>query len=520
MNGEEFLDKLYRDLHLSDEVMHKSLKSDNKYEKISKYMERLDKSNKLANNEHKRKLLKSLYHKKYVIKEKNIPDDKDKKKIIKAQEESLDNWLDYLLSLDKYPVWTKYWAFQGMLRIGTYDVANGVYMKRSKKTIAPFIEANPVIISRCIEAIQNYVNNKKLSDEEVLQLVDTGNFSKIYTLLVNENKNQNNSLGNDGIWIMYQMESIKDVERKEQDGSIPEYLKLYNSLQGYNTGWCTAEDVTTAKDQICGTTSYDGGDFYVYYTKDKNNEYKIPRIAIRMDGHDKIGEIRGVLENENVEDVLEIIIKDKLNSMKLFNEEEIQKYLRIIYNLKRITYLSKKNISKEDFTYEDIIFLYQIYNKIEVFNWKEANKVKSIINSRDIGKDYNRLDNYQEKVNFLVSLASYRLEKNISNIDFNIILDAIEGDAFCINYVDKKLLSNKEFIMICIRKNWKVLKYVDEGLKNDKEVILEATNYGMYLDKYIGAYLLNDKEFMINIRNIIQLNINKLKSNRRISRRV
>ena len=67
---------------------------------------------------------------------------------------------------------------------------------------------------------------------------------------------------------------------------MPEYLKLYNSLQGYNTGWCTAGSRETAKEQL------EEGDFYVYYSKDKNGNYTIPRLAIRM-SEDEIAEIRG-----------------------------------------------------------------------------------------------------------------------------------------------------------------------------------------------------------------------------------
>ncbi len=36
--GEKFLDKIYKDLHLSEIVMHTANKSDDKYQKIEKYM--------------------------------------------------------------------------------------------------------------------------------------------------------------------------------------------------------------------------------------------------------------------------------------------------------------------------------------------------------------------------------------------------------------------------------------------------------------------------------------------------
>ena len=64
-----------------------------------------------------------------------------------------------------------------------------------------------------------------------------------------------------------------------------------------------------AINQICGGGGYLGGDFYVYYILDKNNEYKIPRIAIRLEGHNEIGEIRGIEENQNLEEEMIVLIQ-------------------------------------------------------------------------------------------------------------------------------------------------------------------------------------------------------------------
>ena len=50
---------------------------------------------------------------------------------------------------------------------------------------------------------------------------------------------------------------------------------LFDSLQNQNTGYCTANACSMAITQV------DGGDFYVYYSKDINGD-TAPRIAIRM----------------------------------------------------------------------------------------------------------------------------------------------------------------------------------------------------------------------------------------------
>jgi len=63
-------------------------------------------------------------------------------------------------------------------------------------------------------------------------------------------------------------------------------MVLVKSLQGHGTGWCTAGETTTE-------SQLSSGDFYVYYTLDKEGNPTIPRLAVRMEGS-QIAEIRGV----------------------------------------------------------------------------------------------------------------------------------------------------------------------------------------------------------------------------------
>lgn len=136
-NGTEFLNKLYRNMHMSDSVMHTSEKSDTPAEKIDKYLNRLEEVHDIAKtSNHKMDLLKKLYYNKYVIKK--LPDNyvnlqrkiarergygdidvtKDRrreilKQIQVEQEKSLDNWIDYLCSDDAlYPMWFKVMHFK------------------------------------------------------------------------------------------------------------------------------------------------------------------------------------------------------------------------------------------------------------------------------------------------------------------------------------------------------------------------------------------------------------------------
>ena len=47
-NGEEFLNSLYNNMHMEDVVMHTAEKSDSPTEKISKYLERLERAHDIA----------------------------------------------------------------------------------------------------------------------------------------------------------------------------------------------------------------------------------------------------------------------------------------------------------------------------------------------------------------------------------------------------------------------------------------------------------------------------------------
>ena len=117
-------------------------KGDSPTEKISKYLERLERvHDKVITSNHKMEILKKFYYDKYIIKELpesyinlqkrilkergygkiDITEDMRKEMLLnvqKEQEYSLNMWIDYLTSDDAiYPIWFKYYAFRGMLKL-------------------------------------------------------------------------------------------------------------------------------------------------------------------------------------------------------------------------------------------------------------------------------------------------------------------------------------------------------------------------------------------------------------------
>ena len=392
--GEEFLNKIYKDLHNSEMVMHSAQKSDNKNEKVERYLYRLEsvtnKAFDINRKSYKNDIdyLKELYYKKYVIKKEDVPESyfdlqekilkergmgnlyyTEKLKqdeieiIIKEQKETLDSWIEYLASSDTemYPTWFKYYSFQGMLKLGSYDKAKGEYNKRTKHTIKPFIEINREALAMVYDSLCNFLQKEEINDIELEILLESGNFGKLYSYFVRklDEINKDNSKSDDGIW------------KKYNKGSNPEIL--YNDIHGKGTGWCTAGGLETAKTHI------EGGDFYVYYTKDKEGNYTQPRIAIRKENN-RIAEIRGIADKQNLESNMEKVVEEKLKEADFPDRES---YKRKVNDMQMMTCIYEKNENKVELTQEELRFLYEIDDEIIGFGFRKDPRIKEIIDSRN-----------------------------------------------------------------------------------------------------------------------------------------
>ena len=386
-NGDEFLNKLYREMHISNEVMHKSSPSDTPEEKIRKYISRLEHAHELSKkSEHSLELLKKFYYDKYLIKE--LPEsyinlqkkiareegrgdvsvsDRMKENMLNQvredQKSTLDLWIDYFMSEDAmYPTWFKIYAFKGMLGLSTFDKEKQEFGKRTDKTTSPFIDLNMEALSKVYDILKGEIGENNLTDEEIEVLSKGESFKKLYTYyLTNQDSKIINDDETEGIWVKYDMGS--------------DYMPLWESLQGKNTGWCTAGK-ETAKTQL------NGGDFYVYYTKDENNEYKNPRIAIRMDGTNKIGEVRGTSKNQNLESNMEPILDKKLEE---FPDKD--KYKKKAHDMKLLTLIEEKHKNNQELSLYDLKFLYEVDSRIEGFGYQKDPRIEEIISKRDKRKD-------------------------------------------------------------------------------------------------------------------------------------
>ena len=218
--------------------------------------------------------------------------------IITDQKFTLNNWVEYLSSpdSDSFPMWAKYWAFSGMLKLSSYDKEKHTFSKRNKGTTAPFPDLNREALAYVVDVIIKKAEKKSIQEQadnpEFKKLLQGTNFGKLYAWAIEEitPTEESELLNTEGEWIKYPQNS--------------DHMPLVESLQGYGTGWCIAGE-STAEFYI------KGGDFYIYYSKDRQGSSTIPRITIRMQGA-SIGEVRGIAYEQNLDPYIGDVLKTKL----------------------------------------------------------------------------------------------------------------------------------------------------------------------------------------------------------------
>ncbi|HBM45684.1 MAG: hypothetical protein UT05_C0004G0012 [Parcubacteria group bacterium GW2011_GWF2_38_76] len=347
--------------------------------------------------------IKEHYHKEYVIKPEDIPEsyydnqkrlareqghgdieitDETKEQlsevIINDQNSTLDNWVNYLSSpdSDSYPMWAKYWAFNNMLKLSTFDKEKHAFGKRDKGTVAPFPDLNREALAYVVDAIVKKAGNEEIPDiennPEFKKLLEGSNFGKLYAYAIEKvtPTEENELLNTEGRWIKYPQKS--------------DHMPLVESLQGHGTGWCTAGE-STAKIQL------EGGDFYVYYSNDKQGKPTIPRVAIRM-SDSKIGEVRGIAKEQNLDPYIGEVVKSKLKEFP-----DGAKYEKKERDMKKLTEIDKKKAKGEELTKDDLTFLYQLDSRIEGFGYGEDPRTEEITKGRKIKADLSSITGYLEE---------------------------------------------------------------------------------------------------------------------------
>ncbi len=441
--GEQFLHKRDSKFHTNEAIektkKRKGVESQKPADKIAAHLERLDSvlgpeplenDSEFNRKERNINVLKRGLYNSIIIKPEDIPEgyfenqrriareqghgdieitdelkEQTAEVIISDQKSTLNNWIEYFTSSDSesYPMWAKFWAFQGMLNLSSYDKEKHSFGKRRKDTVSPFPDLNREALAYTVDVIVKKVNRENVSleqaDPEFQKLLQGANFGKLYAWAIEKvtPAGEYELLEIKGEWIKYDKNS--------------DHMPLVESLGGHGTGWCTAGE-TTAQSQL------KGGDFYVYYSYDNQDKPTIPRIAIRMQ-ENEIAEVRGIAHEQNLDpqiaqtDILE-------GKLKEFGKEG-ERYQKKIVDMKRLTAIEKKHKEGQDLSKNDLSFLYEIDSNIQGFGYRKDPRIKEIEDQRNIKKDLAFVLDFSEDEISLTREEALKggIKYHYGNLDFN-----------------------------------------------------------------------------------------------------
>ncbi|MES3031778.1 MAG: hypothetical protein V4699_00855 [Patescibacteria group bacterium] len=311
---------------------------------------------------------------------------------VKDLESSLDQWISYLSDLNEpYPMWFRYYAFRNILDLGEYDKDKQEFPNRTAGTnrlfpdidrgalarIQDIIECakDPSILERFRSAQKaTQTPEDQLLTKEKAKAFSKLSFAKQYAESIQEAGEITPEMRAEtkGKWIKYSQDSDPTA--------------LWASLQNKGTAWCT-KGFATAETQL------KGGDFYVYYTLDKQGEPKIPRIAIRMQ-EGSISEARGVADSQqNLEGNMTEIAEAKMSELP-----GKEKYQKISADMKQMTVIYEKSFKEDRKTKEktylnpalsmdELVFLYEINNSIEGFGYQKDPRIAELRAQRNLQVD-------------------------------------------------------------------------------------------------------------------------------------
>jgi len=381
--------------------------------------------------------------------------------IINDQKHSLDNWIDYLTSEDAtYPTWFKYFVFRNVIKLSQFDKSLGKFKDRTDTTVAPYPDVYREPLAQICDIYEQVAgDNKKLRDP-LIQEEFSKKFPKLYAELITkslaasmEGKDEVN-----GEWIKY--------EQGDEAGAI----ELYESLEGKGTGWCTAGK-STAETQI------ESGDFYVYYTYDKNGVPVQPRIAIRMNGQNEIGEVRGIQQHQSLEPQMNDILEKKLSEFG----PEADKYKKKNENMRRLTAIEKKTKANQDLSKEELAFLYEMDSQIEGFGYDKDPRIAEIRTERNPEQDM--------LIIFDCTREQIAQVPNEINKNTKAYLGKLEPGIF------QKLPENLEHIYTSFPDKKIRREDIEIGGKSSKELIAELQQNNINLSDE-AKYMLNSREFV------------------------
>jgi len=302
--------------------------------------------------------------------------------VLADQRDSLEEWIDYFALPDSnyIPRELKYWIFRNILNLKEFakvkikkpdgtEEERIEFNKRSRGTVAKYPDLNQEALNYIIDSVKNKLAGQNMefgydipaeAQQRFRELLSKEDFSKLYAW-ANEYMNpipKHLLPVTDGEWVKY------------TQGSDPQ--ELVKTIRGRGTGWCIAGETTCEK-------YLQGGDIYVYYSVDDNDQPTLPRLAIRFEG-DRIAENpRGIAYKQNIDPYMPPILEEKLEGIGSVGKQ----YQKMAVDMEHLTAVDNKAKNGESLNKEDLTFLYEIESKIEGFGYLRDPRIQELRKNRN-----------------------------------------------------------------------------------------------------------------------------------------
>ena len=471
---------------------------------------------------------------------------KDYERLRQNQIDSINSWTDYFSNKETpFPTWFKIYAFDSVIKMGTYNHKYGKYENRDKSTIAPYPKVNPAALALTLDAVNDFFGQDKekwftehTDDDQLNAIVKSGNFGKIYTHFFKETYKP-----------IPTPERTEDIKGKWFDFYPGQESELAEASQG--TPWCIAS--TQAGEYYLKTNDHTIKDnkarFKLFKLKNENSIDGMSKTAcasIRFDTQGRVAEVSGLADGSRqaIEDSLVPIVEQEAFKYPLAPEKYFKEKFRDKKELIRLQDKAKKG---EELTLDEYAFLYEKDRKIfaldtyegpdpkiaELRNFYNLSRLLQSDNKDTLGQDLliqklecvlkntdnsdivNNLDTLLEKdinVNSIFSkLDSYGVSQHLDTllekgINANNILDKLSSYDISQN-IDTLLEKGVDINTIFSKLgSYYVLQNIDTLLE-------KGISFDDILDKLDSHDILQNFDILLEKSINVNFNFNKLDSN-------
>ena len=365
---------------------------------------------------------------------------KDYERLRQNQIDSINSWTEYLSNKETpFPTWFKIYAFDSVIKMGTYNHKYGKYENRDKSTIAPYPRVNPAALALTLDAVNNFFGQDKekwftehTDDDQLNAIVKSGNFGKIYTHFFNETYKP-----------IPTPERTEDIKGEWFDFYPGQEDELAEASQG--TPWCIASK--QAGENCLKTNDHTIKDnkarFKLFKLKNENSIDGISKTAcasIRFDTQGRVAEVSGLKGGQAIEDSLIPIVEQEAFKYPLDPDRYFKEKFR---DKKELIRLQEKAKNSEDLTLDEYAFLYEKDRKIFTLD-TYASPDPKIAELRNI-YNISRLLQSDNKDALGQDLLMQKLEcvlKKTSSSDLAANLDTLLEKGIDLNTLFNKLNSN------------------------------------------------------------------------------